>query len=40
MLVWPGLVFLGLGVLVRDPWAFAAGGALLVLASIQWSRSA
>jgi hypothetical protein len=38
VLVVPAVVFLVIGVATDDLWAYVAGGALLLLATLQWSR--
>lgn len=34
----PGVLFVVLSFVTKDVWALYVGGALLVLASLQWSR--
>ncbi|WP_170286043.1 hypothetical protein [Nocardioides rubriscoriae] len=40
VMLYPGIVFLVIGLLVHDRLTFFFGGALLVFASLQWGRSA
>jgi hypothetical protein len=40
VMLYPGVVFAVLGLAVHDRLTFLFGGALLVFASLQWSRGA